>query len=447
MRRRRSEMRSSLGNVSPTHHEFPRAHDLSGEFRKYIGRQVSYATHGIHRYPAKFIPQIPRFCMESYSKVGDTILDPFVGSGTTLLEAYISGRDSMGIDIHPLARLIAKVKTSPIDPEGLGAIAERVLTDIRADEASNADWIPEIPNREHWFRPNVLRELATIKKRVWQIRKGDQQDFLKICFSSIIRKMSNSDSDSLIPEVTTFRKKLDQQGKTRYDAINRFENTVRNRLLDAADLWKLSQEVSEKYRRTPSVRVIGRDARDIDAEDSSVDLAITSPPYASAVHYVSVHKLEMFWLDMIKSTAELDGHVVGTARAYAEEYRGWEPRTTLTELNRVLRELFEKDRKSAYVVAKYFEDMRKNLCEVNRTLKRNGKYCMVVGENTFRKVKIPTYRIMADVAEEAGYELAGTFVYDVINRHLDIPRWNDSRIERDHILVFSRKRKPSPDVL
>src|SRR4030042_1773477 len=99
-------MRSSLGNVPPTHHEFPRAHDLSGEFRKYIGRQVSYATHGIHRYPAKFIPQIPRFCMESYSKVGDTILDPFVGSGTTLLEAYISGRDSMGIDIHPLARLI-----------------------------------------------------------------------------------------------------------------------------------------------------------------------------------------------------------------------------------------------------------------------------------------------------------------------------------------------------
>ena len=440
-------MRSSLGGASPAQQGFPRAQDLSGEFRKYIGRQVSYATHGIHRYPAKFIPQIPRFCMESYSKVGDTILDPFVGSGTTLLEAYIAGRDSLGIDIHPLARLIAKVKTSPVDPAGLGATAADVLSDIRADGASNADWVPEIPNREHWFRPNVLRELATIKKRVWRIRKGDQQDFFKICFSSIIRKVSNSDSDSLIPEVTTFKKKLDQQGKTRYDAINRFENTVRNRLLDAADLWKLSQEVSEKYRRIPSVSIIGRDARDIAAEDSSVDLAITSPPYASAVHYVSVHKLEMFWLDMIKSTAELDGHVVGTARAYAEEYRGWEPRTAVPELSRVLVELLEKDRKSAYVVSKYFEDMRQNFCEVNRTLKRNGKYCMVVGENTFRKVKIPTYRIMAGVAERAGFELEGTFVYDVINRHLDIPRWNDSRIERDYILVFSRKRKPSSDVL
>ncbi|MCU0853175.1 MAG: site-specific DNA-methyltransferase, partial [Thermoplasmata archaeon] len=183
--------------------------------KKYIGRQVSYATHGIHRYPAKFIPQIPRFCMESYSKPGDTVLDPFVGSGTTLLEAYIAGRDSLGIDIHPLARLIAKVKTTPIDPDGLGAAAERVIADIRADQGGNSEWIPEIPNREHWFRPSVLRELATIKKRVWQMRKGDQQDFLKICLSSIVRKVSNSDSDSLIPEVTTFRKKLDQQGKTR----------------------------------------------------------------------------------------------------------------------------------------------------------------------------------------------------------------------------------------
>jgi len=416
------------------------AHDLSGELRKYIGKRVSYATHGIHRYPAKFIPQIPKFCIESYSKVADTILDPFMGSGTTLLESYIGGRNSYGIDIHPLAELIARVKVTPLDPEVLSTLGENLLQEIRSDDDDNSRWIPEIPNRDHWFRPSVLSDLAKIKKNVWAMNEGPYQDFFKICFSSIVRRVSNSDNDSLIPEVTTFQKRLDEQGKSSYDGIGRFENVVKNRLIDSKVLWKLSKEVAVKYRRPPKVKIIGRDARDIDLADGAVDLAVTSPPYASAVHYVSVHKLEMYWLGLINETSELDSRVVGTARAYLAQYREWEPRVSLSVLQTVLAELMAKDKKSAYVVFRYFDEMRKNLAEVNRVLKRNGRYCIVVGENTFRRVRIPTFRILASIASDCGFDLERTFVYDVINRHLDIPRWNDSRIEKDHILVLRRRR-------
>ncbi len=424
-----------------------KAHDLSDEFRKYIGRQVSYATHGIHRYPAKFIPQIPRFCLGSLSEVGDVVLDPFMGSGTTLLESYVMGRNCYGIDIHPLARLIAKVKTTPLEPGPLEHEAGELMEKIRGDSESNDAWIPEIPNRDHWFRPKVLQELGTIKKHVWGMRPGRQQDFFKICFSSIIRRSSNSDSDSLIPEVTSFRRKLDQQGKTSFDVFAKFDNSVRSRLVDVRDLWKISRDVVGKYRERPRVGIIGRDARDIDLEDSSVDVAVTSPPYASAVHYVSVHKLEMFWLDMIKGTADLDGKVIGSARAYSSEYRDWHPRSRIRSLNEVLGQLMEKDRKSAYVVWKYFDQMRGNFNEVNRVLTRGGNYCMIAGENTFRRVRIPTYRILAQVAADSGFELKTTYVYDVINRHLDIPRWNDSRIERDYILVLQRRRSAHSDSL
>ncbi|MEM4233263.1 MAG: DNA methyltransferase, partial [Thermoplasmata archaeon] len=78
-------MPRSRSRTDPT--KFPTPRDLSGELGKYIGRQVSYATHGIHRYPAKFIPQVPRLCINRYSDPGETVLDPFMGSGTTLLEA------------------------------------------------------------------------------------------------------------------------------------------------------------------------------------------------------------------------------------------------------------------------------------------------------------------------------------------------------------------------
>ncbi len=421
--------------------DFPTPIDLSGVFRKYIGKQVSYATHGIHRYPAKFIPQIPRFCIESYSEVGDDVLDPFMGSGTTLLESFILGRNSYGIDIHPLARLIAKVKTTPLNPETLSMMADKLLSDIRSETGENDSWIPEIPNREHWFRPHVLSELATIKKHVWGLREGDFKDFFKTCFSSIIRGVSNSDDDSLIPEVTTFHKKLDEQGKTSYDALSRFENAVRNKTIDARDFWRLTQEVLRKHRRAPAVNIVGNDARDIALDDSSIDLAVTSPPYASAVHYVGVHKLEMYWLDLIKSTAELDSRVIGTSRAYVREYRSWQPNSNIPGLMRILDELMLRDRKSAYLVYRYFDEMRKNFNEVNRVLNRNGKYCVVVGENTFRKVRIPTYRILASIAKRSGFEVEKSYVYDVINRHMDIPRWNDSRIERDYILVLNKTRK------
>jgi len=447
MRRNRRTMSLSGAKGVRGNEGFPPPVDLSKEFGKYIGKQVSYATHGIHKYPAKFIPQIPRFCLESYSRVGDDVLDPFMGSGTTLLEAFILGRNGYGIDVHPLAKLIAKVKTTPIDPAQLSSTAEDLFRRVREDNEDNTNWIPEIPNRDHWFRPSVLAGLATIKKNIWRLKPGDEQDFFKICFSSIIRKVSNSDDDSLIPEVTSFQRKLDAQGKTSYDALSRFENVVRNRLIDAADLYRLSEEVQGKYKSVPKVCIIGNDAREIDLEDGSIDLAVTSPPYASAVHYVSVHKLEMYWLNLVKNPAELDARLVGTSKAYVADYRSWQPSVRIPALREAIQDLLARDKKSAYVVYKYFEEMRKNFCETNRVLKRNGHYCVVVGENTFRRVRIPTYRILTYIAEASGFETRDSFVYNVINRHLDVPRWNESTIERDYILVFQRKGKAKEEPL
>lgn len=426
---------------TPVSDDLPGTRDLSGAFRKYVGKQVSYATHGIHRYPAKFIPQIPRLCIERFSDPGDKILDPFMGSGTTMLEAFVAGRDSYGIDVHPLARLIAKVKTTPLDPEALEEAGERLIEEVRNDSTDASDWIPEIPNREHWFRPRVLQELARIKRQIWKIGSGDQQDFFKICFSSIIRRVSNSDDDSLIPEVTSFQRRLEEQGKTSHDAIGRFENSVRAKLLDARSLWELSADVFREHGHVPSICLIGRDARDIELRDGSVDLAVTSPPYASAVHYVSVHKLEMFWLGLIKSTSEIDGSIIGSSKAYVRDYGSFEPTIAVGDLAAILGKLKVVDLKSAYIVNRYFEDMQANLREVNRVLKRGSRYCVVIGENTFRKVQIPTYRILAELAKESGFGLEESYVYDVINRHLDIPRWNDSRIERDHILILKKEKR------
>jgi DNA modification methylase len=412
--------------------------DLSVDFNRYKGRQVSYYTHGIHRFPAKFIPQVPRFCMEHYSKQGDVVLDPFMGSGTTLLEAMLLGRDAYGIDIHPLARLIAKTKVTPLPIGQLDDTADKLLREIRRDDKSNSEFIPEMQNFDHWFRKDVARDLATIKKHIWDIPEGPMQDFFKICFSSIIRRVSNSDTDSLMPEVTSFKKKLVEQGKADFDALTRFENTTKLRILDFDNFSKELRKCQERYKRKTKVELIGNDARDIDLDDSEVDLAVTSPPYASAVHYMTVHKLEMHWLGMIPSDEDIEANIIGTARAYAEDYNRWEPDGLHPDVDCLAAKICAEDRKSGYTVYKYFADMKKNLEEVRRVLKRRGTYCMVAGENVLKGTRIPTYELLGKLAEDVGFDVKKVYDYDIINRHLDVPRWNNSTILQDHIVVLEK---------
>ena len=81
----------------------------------FAGQKCAYATHAMHSFSAKFPPQLPRWAIQEFTKKGDAVFDPFVCSGTTFVEAKLLGRNSYGAEIDPLSRLIAKVKSTPID--------------------------------------------------------------------------------------------------------------------------------------------------------------------------------------------------------------------------------------------------------------------------------------------------------------------------------------------
>src|SRR3989344_5259939 len=93
--------------------------DKTWAFEDSSRRDTSYASHGYHRYPAKFIPQLTRRCILENSMAGDLIVDPFCGCGTTIVESLIYGRKSIGTDVNPVATLISKAKTAPIEPSKL----------------------------------------------------------------------------------------------------------------------------------------------------------------------------------------------------------------------------------------------------------------------------------------------------------------------------------------
>jgi len=90
--------------------------DYSWDFRDSDTKEL---THCFHAYPAMMIPQIPRRLLQKYGSSAKTLFDPYCGSGTSLVEANVKGINAIGTDLNPLARLIAKTKTTPIDIQTL----------------------------------------------------------------------------------------------------------------------------------------------------------------------------------------------------------------------------------------------------------------------------------------------------------------------------------------
>ena len=175
---------------------------ISNDQRKY--------THGLHKYPAKFFPELPRWIIEKYSKRGDWVLDPFAGSGTTNVEAMVLGRPSIALDIDPFARFLTKAKTTKISTERLTKAIKAIRTRL-GQFGKNEPTLPDFPYVNHWFAPHILHELACIKHVIQSVRMDmTTRNFILVVFSSIIRTVSNADNHCTR---TVVRKRLNKPVK------------------------------------------------------------------------------------------------------------------------------------------------------------------------------------------------------------------------------------------
>lgn len=175
-----------------------------GSILNIFTNNVTAHTHGFHKYPAKFIPHIPKWAINKYlaGQISKTILDPFCGSGTTLAEGILAGHNVIGIDIDLLSCLIAKVKTTNVNTSELNKVSDWLVKGIK--KKKRGEFKPECETIEHWFPKETINKLSIIRTLINQIpeRFGDNksikdiQHLLIICFSSIIRRVSYADNES-----------------------------------------------------------------------------------------------------------------------------------------------------------------------------------------------------------------------------------------------------------
>ncbi|MFX1368399.1 MAG: DNA methyltransferase [Promethearchaeota archaeon] len=404
----------------------------------------SYLTHGIHKFPAKFFPELPRFLIARYSNSGDSVLDPMCGSGTVVLEAQLKERVAIGIDIDPMARLISKAKTKPISPEILTSVKEWLLTtiDVLHSDSASSPRIPEFNYRDSWFRDFVQYELGIIRDAIDKFSGSslaatltsacvtDITRFLYVVFSSIIRDVSNADPHCTR---TVIRQKLQREiapGET----VTKFGETLEKQLAGMSELYQVSLSKNLREPIFPDSNAI---STGLDSE--SIDLAVTSPPYINAVDYPRTHQLEMYWLGLVEDgpLSNMKRRYIGTETVYKREYESLRV-SGLKTLDPLLKRIYQVDPRRSYITYKFFEDMKLQLQETKRVLRPGGYYCVAIGNNVIRKVPIHSHLILSELAtsKDVGFELVKTFFSGLIRHFIRIPR--KERMSGEWILVLRK---------
>ncbi len=373
---------------------------------------TQYMTHGLHPYPARMIPQIARRLIMRYTKPGpDTvILDPFAGSGGVLVEASLKlgsemtpgelgARRSYGIDINPLAILLAKAKTTPIEPTTLKAIAETLLRKVKdgIDNYENGRLKvspPHFFNIDFWFKPKVKYRLQIIRETIASLDCSDDiKTLLKTFFSKTVRESSNTRPR----EFKLFRIAEEELKKHKPDVYEIFRRNVEKGLTSMEQYYGACDK-SEWARP----KILDEDTRnETGIPKETVNLVATSPPYGDSrttVAYGQFSRLSMQWLDVDgRRSNSVDKRSLGGVRTKTLQHNLSSP-----SLSIALERISSQDEERAKDVLSYFIDLNKCLREINRIMSQQGRVCIVIGNRSVKSVRIPTDQIIIELGDELG---------------------------------------------
>ncbi|RLB23924.1 MAG: hypothetical protein DRG76_02855 [Deltaproteobacteria bacterium] len=399
---------SCVPDGSREHHD-PQSRDhpretlrrLLSDDLEFHGEDTGYATHNFHAFPAKFPPQLPRKFISYLTQPGEIVLDPMAGSGTTVVEAMILGRYGIGVDIDPLAISLASVKTTPIDPGEIIRIARPIFQNAIAAlhherntlrEAFEAYFDSDTKKFiDYWFREDTQLELFCIAREIKAISDATLRRFFQIALSSIIITKSGGVSMAYDLAHTRPHKK---EGKIPRSAIEEFQKRLNKNVKTIAKLNNL------KGKGT----ILCSDAQAVSLRDDSIDLIVTSPPYASnAIDYMRAHKFSLVWF----------GYNIGSLSKKRSDYIGGErirnsPAYALPEYTEyIISQLGDRDLKKAHVLRRYYSEMYLCLSEMYRVLKPKRTAVVVVGSSTMRGVNIEAGRCLAEIGQNGGFDLVG----------------------------------------
>ncbi len=369
---------------------FERLRDVDWDFPT-SGSQSSFSS--LHWHPCRYPSQVPAVVIGALSSPGETVLDPFLGSGTTAVEAQRLSRRCIGIEINPVAALIAKAKTINRSITHINKLVERIRLGVR--QATRRAPIPSTVQGDKWYTERTLNEL----RRLWQFIEsvdGDERLLAQTAFSAILLPVCRETRHwGYVCDNTAPKSNYERDVRETFErTLDGFVQAYRER--DA--YWNAGDKLPSAAR---DVEVREGDARTILPEQPahSVQLIITSPPYFGVTDYVKAQRLTFEWLNIPIEPLRLT------------EIGARSKRRRLTAAEEYLQEC-----------ALVFRECRRVL--------QNGRACVVIfGESTERE---PIHFKFIKTVEACGFQLEYSAPRNISARRRMTPRVNV-----EHLLLFS----------
>ena len=353
-------------------------------------RSIEQWTHGYHRYPAKFLPNVVKKIIEDYAPDCNVIADLFAGCGTTLVEAKAHGKSSIGTDINPVAQLITKVKTTPIEPTELQQSYDAIIASFDYYDEADYIHIKKHERIDYWFFPSEKAKIAFLFSLVNKAKIDEEtKDFFYVCISHILKNCSKWLQSSTKPQI--------DPDKTIPSPFDEFKRHCQKMIKSNRAFY---EELVTKGNLNVECDILLEDARHTSIQSGSVDVIITSPPYVTSYEYADIHQLTGYWMDYIPNMQDFRKQFIGTS--YSGNTSMDVPGSALGQ--EIVNELGKKSKHIACDVAQYFNDMQEVSKEMVRILAQDGQACIVIGNTKIKDVHIKSAEVFYDFLQSAGLQ-------------------------------------------
>ena len=373
--------------------QYEKSKDLS-----FLGERLIRGRHKIHPYPAMLHPLLVDYLLDHYATKKSTVLDPFCGSGVTLVQAGLRGNKSIGFDINPLALLVAETKTQNIDYK---KIQEEFKVFQELLEKENNPDIPEITNISYWYKEETINDLGRIRN-VLKNNKFVHKNFFLTIFAYLCRHQSLTRNS----EFKRYRMSEDRIDKFENKVLPLFSNHFENSLNEFSNYQ--IKKTGDLYLNNSEIKF---------PKNIKYDLVITSPPYGDSGTTVAYGQYSSFahnWINDFTEYQSIDYKVDKEALGKTTEI------IVDIDKNFLLKEILEKikkeDKKRYKDVLNFFNGYYKSLLNIHKNLSSVGFMCMVVGNRTVKGYQIPMDQITCQILDGFGMEFKGLYVRDITNK-------------------------------
>lgn len=378
-------------------------------FRKLVSEipSTSYVTHSIHYYPASFIPQVVRYCLNKFTEPYDWVLDPFAGSGAVAVECFITKRHVTLVDINPITSSLVKSKLLIPNEDARFEMRQLLLKSL---SYKGKPFVPKWKNLRYWHPTEEIIEFLT---KLWGYIHYECESYLKplLVFTALDVTRFLSYADDVVPKLFKSKRKtrkLDDLLTKNWKkiAIKRYEKVADDYV---SAIFELKRHVRGE---NPITEVYS--PQDIETWNPTrkYQLIVSSPPYMQAQEYIRSSKIDLYWLGY-------DDKEMRKFRKLEIPYRAPKGKVHTPTLDIIRDKVIELDRKDlAKLFDSYFYFMLTNFQKVSRNLLPEGHLCIFVGSPTIGGINVPLWKILCEYFREYGFIEEKVFEDRIVARKL-----------------------------